>query len=54
MGLEILHAWNKVSESPPIVDIHFAEIEPWSRMAIETEGEPIWARTSDAGEFAGS
>jgi hypothetical protein len=41
-GLEMLHAWNKVSESWESVDMHFDVIVPWSGIAMETLGDPIW------------
>jgi len=52
MGFEILHAWKSVSEFPPIVEIHLDVMDPWSRMAIDTDGEPISARNSAADSFA--
>ena len=51
MGFEILHAWKSVSESPPTVEMHFDVMDPWSRMAIDTYGEPISARNSAADSF---
>jgi hypothetical protein len=41
MGLDILQAWKRVSSSwEGMEEMHFDVMCPWSRMLIETEGEP--------------
>ena len=49
MGFEMLHAWNKVSESMSEVEMVLVEIAPSVRIAIEAAGTPSRASASDDG-----
>ena len=46
MGFEMLHAWNRVSESRLEVEMVLVEIAPFARVAIEAAGTPELASAS--------
>lgn len=54
VGLEILHAWKRVSVLLPTEEMQWDVMLPLSRMAMDAEGQPHCARISAAEVLLGS